>query len=163
MVSMTLCGIIFDKPRRREIVLDDLEDITILIAAYNEEEGIYETLASLSKQDYPKKIMVKVIDNNSTDNTKSEILRAINDFPQINIEYILETTQGKFAALNNGLSKTTTRFVITLDADTYMYKDGIIKIVNAIIQESKNKQIGAIAGTVLVRNSRVNLLTKMQE
>ena len=29
--------------------------------------------------------------------------------------------------------------------------------------ENQNKQVGAIAGTVLVRNSRVNLLTKMQE
>lgn len=163
MIYFTLCGILMDRPRRREIIEEDLEDITILVAAYNEEESIYDTLHSIAKQRFPKKIIVKVIDNNSKDNTKSEIQRAIHDFSQITIEYLFESKQGKFAALNKGLASTATKYVITIDADTYMYKDAIITIVNAMTQENTNKQVGAIAGTALVRNSRINLLTKMQE
>ncbi len=163
MICLTITGILFDKPRRKEIVYDELEDITILIAAYNEQDGIYETLESIAKQDYPKKINVFVIDNNSKDKTKEEILRGKRDFSNLNIQYYLETTQGKFAALNKGLYKTNTRFVITFDADTYLYKDALLHIVNTMVQENKNKQVGAIAGTVLVRNSRANLLAKMQE
>lgn len=165
MVCLNLCGIIMDKPRRREIIESEIEDITILVAAYNEEAGVYETLQSLSRQEYPKdkKIIVKVIDNNSKDNTKNEILRAQRDFTNIQIEYLFEKTQGKFAALNHGLAETKTRFVITIDGDTFIYKGAILKIVNAIIQESKNKEVAAIAGTVLVRNSRANYLSKMQE
>lgn len=163
MICITLTGIILDKPRRRDIVKEDLEDITVLIAAYNEEAGIYETLASLTQQDYPKHCYIKVIDNNSKDHTKDEIFRAIKDFPQLDIEYMFEKKQGKFAALNKGLFSTKTKYVITFDADTYLYKDALLLISNAIIQESKNKEVGAVAGTVLVRNSRENLLTKMQE
>ena len=163
MVCLTITGILFDKPRRKEIVFDELEDITILIAAYNEEDGIYETLESVAKQDYPKQINIFVIDNNSKDKTKEEIFRGKKDFPNLNIQYYLETTQGKFAALNNGLFRTTTKYVITFDADTYLYKDALLHIVNTMVQENKNKQVGAIAGTVLVRNSRVNLLAAMQE
>lgn len=163
MIYFTICGILFDKPRRRAINESDIEDITILVAAYNEEESIYDTLKSISVQRYPKDIIVKVIDNNSKDGTKQQVLKAIEDFPEIKIQYLFEDKQGKFAALNKGLSETTTKYVITIDADTYMYKDSIITIVNAITQESKNKKVGAIAGTVLVRNSRENILTKMQE
>ena len=163
MVMITILGIVLDDPPRREIIEEELDDITILVAAYNEEAGIYDTLESLSKQNYPKQIIVKVIDNNSKDNTKNEIFRAIKDFPELKIEYRLETTQGKFAALNNGLFSTTTPYVITIDADTFMYQNSILTIVNAITQENKKRKVGAIAGAVLVRNSRVNLLTKMQE
>lgn len=163
MICLTITGILLDKPRRKEIQYNELEEITILIAAYNEEEGIYDTLQSISKQDYPQVINVYVIDNNSKDNTKQEILRAQKDFTNINIQYYLETTQGKFAALNQGLFKTNTRFVLTIDADTYLYKDALVHIVNTMVQESKNKKVGAVAGTVLVRNSRANLLAAMQE
>jgi biofilm PGA synthesis N-glycosyltransferase PgaC len=163
MIYFTICGILLDTPRRRKIIEEDLDDITLLIAAYNEEEGIYDTLKSVAQQEYPCNVFVKVIDNNSNDNTKEEIYRAKRDFPQIKIEYLFEKEKGKFAALNRGLAETLTPYVITIDADTFMYKNALITLVNAITQESKNKKVGAIAGTVLVRNSRVNLLTKMQE
>lgn len=165
MICLTITGILLDKPcpQRREIKYSELEDITILVAAYNEEEGIYDTLKSISQQDYPKAVNVLVIDNNSQDNTKQEILRGQLDFTNLNIQYLLETTQGKFAALNRGLFQTKTRFVLTIDADTFLYKDALLHIVNSMIQENKNKKIGAIAGTVLVKNSRTNLLTAMQE
>lgn len=133
MISITLTGIILDKPRRRKIINEELKDITLLIAAYNEEKSIYDTIASISKQDYAKKIFVKVIDNNSKDNTKEEVFRAIHDFPQLTVDYLFESKQGKFAALNHGLQETTTDYVITIDADTFLYRDALKTIVNAII------------------------------
>ena len=65
MIYFTICGILLDQPKRRDAIESDIKDITILVAAYNEEEGIYETLKSISSQKYPKNIIVKVIDNNS--------------------------------------------------------------------------------------------------
>ena len=91
-----------------------------------------------------------------------EIYRAIKDFSSLSIEYLFEEKQGKFAALNAGLAKTTTLNVITLDADTFLYKDAILNIANAFEQERLNKKVGAIAGTVFVKNSKKNLITKMQ-
>mgnify|MGYP003295774542 CR=1 FL=1 len=163
MISVTLTGILLDHPKRYGIVEDELEDVTILVAAYNEGKTIYDTLKSLSQQDYPQTVYIKVIDNNSKDNTKEEIRRAQADFPHAQIEYLFEGTQGKFAALNHALTLTNTKYVMTIDADTYLYKDAIKIITNHMTQENKNKQVGAVAGAVLVKNSRVNVLTKMQE
>lgn len=163
MITMTICGIILDQPRRPDIVKSDLEDITVLIAAYNEEASIYETIKSIYLQRYPEKLHLKVIDTNSNDNTKSEIFRAINDFSEMDIQYIFEPVQGKYAALNTGLRQTETNYVITIDADTWLHKEALLKLTNLMIQENKNKNVAAIAGTVLVRNSRANVLTKMQE
>lgn len=165
MIIFLITGIILDKPKRYKIRNELIEDITILIAAYNEESSIYDTLKSISMQKYPKKIIVKVIDNNSKDNTKEEILRAINDFNDLNniiIEYLFEKIQGKFAALNYGLKKTTTRYIITVDADTFLYNNALIDIVNNMYIENQYDHVAAIAGTVLVKNSNKNILTKIQ-
>lgn len=153
----------FDKPRHLEIKEEELEDITILIAAYNEEKTIYDTIRSIVLQDYPANVYVKVIDNNSNDRTKEEIMRAAKDYPQLNLKYLYQPVQGKSVALNTGVAETKTRFYITIDADTYLYKDALKTLVYRMVHENKNKNVAAIAGTVLVKNSRKNLLTKLQE
>ena len=166
MMIFLLIGIILDKPKRYKIRYDLLEDITILIAAYNEEQSIYNTIKSIYNQDYPKKIFIKVIDNNSKDNTKNEIFKAIKDFQNcnINIEYLFEEIKGKYAALNKGLKKVKTKYVITIDADTFLYKNALIDIVNNIyIRNEYNDNVAAIAGTVMVKNINKNLLTKIQD
>ncbi|MCQ2977965.1 MAG: glycosyltransferase family 2 protein [archaeon] len=143
---------IFDKPN---------EDVSILVAAYNEEELIYETLKSVSQQEYGGKIYLFALDNNSKDNTKLEIMRGIKDFSRddLIIEYIFEPKQGKFHALNTGLKLVKTNKVITLDADSWVYKDAISNLVARM----ENEECVSVAGATMVRNSRDNLLTKMQE
>lgn len=47
---MNLIGCILDKPRRRPILKNYLKDITILIAAHNEESSISDTIKSISEQ-----------------------------------------------------------------------------------------------------------------
>lgn len=137
------------------------EDVSILIAAYNGEESIYETLLSLSNQKYDATIYVYVIDNNSKDNTKYQILKGIVDFNRSDlvIKYLFEPKRGKFNALNNGLRRVKTDKVITIDADSGVYGDAISNIVSRMV----NDNCKAVAGATLVRNSRQNLLTKMQE
>lgn len=136
-------------------------DISILIAAYNEEESIYETLLSLSNQKYDGTMHVYVIDNNSTDKTKYLILKSMVEFNRSNliIKYLFEPRQGKFYALNKGLEKVTTDKVITIDADSWVYRDAISNIVTRMV----NEDCVSVAGATLARNSRDNLLTKMQE
>lgn len=136
-------------------------DVSILIAAYNEEKSIYETLLSLSNQKYDGTMYVYVIDNNSSDNTKYEILKGIMDFNRSDlvIKYIFEPKQGKFNALNNALERVTTEYVITVDADSWVYRDAISNLVSRMV----NDDCVSVAGATLARNSRDNLLTKMQE
>lgn len=156
-----IISIILDKQKNIGIFDKPNEDITILVAAYNEEDSIYETLESVSKQEYNGTIFLYALDNNSNDNTKSEIMKGIKDFSRkdLVIKYIFEPEQGKFNALNTGLELVETDKVITLDADSWVYKDAVNNLVSRMI----NEECVSVAGATMVRNSRTNILTKMQE
>lgn len=153
-----------EKPDRYKIRYDLLDDITIIIAAYNEEMTIYDTIKSICSQEYTRKVYIKVVDNNSIDRTKYKIYEAIEDFSndQIVIEYLFEKIKGKFAALNKALKETFTRYVVTIDADTLLYDDALIEIVNNMYVRNQYEKVGAIAGTVLVKNGDKNIITKIQ-
>ncbi len=159
MNAFLISSLLFDKqPKFKDS--NPTEEITILVAAYNEEVGIFDTLQYIKKQDYKGKINTIVINNNSSDNTVSEVLRA-KEILNMNIECIDEPNPGKFNALNTGLRYTNTKYVVTLDADTLLHHKAITHLVSRI--KSSPDDISAVAGSVLVRNSRDNLLTKVQE
>jgi len=164
MITLTWCGITLDKPREYK-KLESYPDITLLVPVYNGDSIIYETLSYINKQAYDGHIDCIIIDNNSTDNTKEEILRAIKDFKNKNIKFIykFEGKKGKFNALNNCLDDIKTKYLITIDDDTLLWNNAITNLVTHIETESTNKKVGAVAGACFVRNSRKNLLTKMEE
>lgn len=158
--AFLLASILLDK--QPEFKNDDpMDEVTILIAAYNEENGIYNTLSKIKEQDYKGKINTIVINNNSSDNTVNEVYRAAKELNLKNVKCIAEPNPGKFNALNKGLKLTNTEYVITLDADTLLHSKAIIYLVSRI--NSAPSDIAAVAGSVLVRNSRDNLLSKIQE
>lgn len=136
------------------------DTVTILIAAYNEENGIYSTLEHIEKQEYEGHIKVVVINNNSSDDTVKEIMRAKKEL-KIEIDCIDEITPGKHHALNTALKDVGTEYVITLDADTILHHLAIKHLVARI--KTAPVDTAAVAGSVLVRNSRENLMARMQE
>jgi biofilm PGA synthesis N-glycosyltransferase PgaC len=82
--------------------------------------------------------------------------------PGRNIELIdLATNGGKAAALNHGLARCTTDIVITIDADSYILPDGVRHLVGRYLSDPINTK--AVAGEILIRNSRENWITKAQE
>lgn len=136
------------------------EQVTLLIAAYNEEESIFNTLKYVADQDYKDKIHVVVINNNSSDHTDREVNRASKAF-DLNVEILHEKKPGKFHALNKGLQFVTTPYVITLDADTLLHPSAVRFLVSRIINSPDN--VCAVAGSMLVRNSRASIWTRIQE
>lgn len=136
------------------------DEVTILIACRNEEKNIPEVLHYIKKQDYEGKIKVIVIDNASDDLTSEKAQEsAIRLCMPIKIIY--EPNPGKNNALNTGLKHVSTDYLITLDADTILHKSAIRYIVSRM--KSAPKNVCAVAGTVLVRNSRQNFITRLQE
>jgi biofilm PGA synthesis N-glycosyltransferase PgaC len=134
--------------------------VTVIIAAKNEEKNIASALSYIDKQDYLGDIFVIVVDNGSDDHT-SVIARQANTDLKTTISVVYEENPGKYNALNRGIKETNTEFVLTLDADTLLHKSAIRHIVSRMI--SSPGDVCAVAGTILARNSRDNLLTKMQE
>jgi biofilm PGA synthesis N-glycosyltransferase PgaC len=134
--------------------------VTLLVAAYNEEKTIFNTLQYLANQDYQGEINVFVINNNSTDNTEKEIMKAKRAL-HLNISILHETKQGKFHALNKGLQHVITPYLITLDADTLLHPSAVRYLVSRM--KSSPANVCAVAGSVLVRNSRETIWTRIQE
>lgn len=134
--------------------------VTLLIAAYNEQESIYNTLKYVKDQNYEGKINTIVIDNNSNDRTSTEVQRAKKEL-NMDVKLIFEGNPGKFNALNSGLKLVDTKYVITLDADTLIHKSAIRYLMARM--KSSPSDVCAVAGSMLVRNSRGNLLARIQE
>jgi hypothetical protein len=72
-----------------------------------------------------------------------------------------EPRPGKSHALNAGLAAVGTELVITLDADTLLHPRAVRHLVARLLNAPPDVQ--AVAGSVLVRNSRDSLWTRMQE
>ncbi|MEO0315849.1 MAG: hypothetical protein RI928_2305, partial [Pseudomonadota bacterium] len=134
--------------------------VTVLIAAYNEASSIEDTVRSLMRQDYPGRLQVVVINDGSADATADIVRTLLPEFANLQL-VDLKQNGGKAAALNAGLKLCETDYVITVDADCWIWKYGIRNIVGRRLADPPNTR--AVAGAILIRNSRQNWLTKAQE
>jgi len=134
--------------------------LTVIIAARNEERGIGETIVAISRTDYAGPVTIILADNGSTDGT-CDVARETAADLDVSLQIISELTPGKSNALNTALEHVETPYVVTVDADTILHLESLRRLVSRL--ESAPSDTAAVAGTVLVGNSRVNLLTKMQE
>jgi biofilm PGA synthesis N-glycosyltransferase PgaC len=159
MNAFVFVALLLDK--RPPVILDQkYPDITVLVAAYNEADSIKSTLDAITKQEYPASIQTIVINDGSVDATEN----IINSFKSghKNIELInLDVNGGKAAALNQGLKNARAKIIISIDADSYLRPDAIKNIVGRYLSDPVNTK--AVAGEVLIRNSRENWITKAQE
>ena len=150
--------VLFDRPRPLHFDMD-FPGITLLVAAYNEESCIEETLRYALRQDYPGELIVTVIDDGSTDRTR-EIVRAVA-VGDGRVRLVRADHGGKATALNAGLRGVATPLVATIDADTLLMPWALRRLV-ARLEDSPDDTV-AVAGSVMARNARDNLLTRLQQ
>lgn len=159
MNSFAALSLMMDR-RPKRYPLTSYPDITILIAAYNEAASIKDTLVSIDLQKYPGNLQVIVINDGSQDETSNIIKKSKKDFSWLTL-LDLEKNAGKAHALNEGLKLAKHNLIITIDADSYLHRVALINIVERYLLDPPNTR--AVAGKILVRNSRENLLTRTQE
>jgi len=151
-----LSSVILDRPPTLELDLD-YPSISLLIAAYNEAANIAETFRAIGKQDYPGKIEIIVVDDGSSDNTIG-VLRSFN-LP--NLKIVQANHGGKARALNQGLKHINHDIVVCIDADTFLHPQALRRIVARFLTDPPDT--AAVAGCVLVKNSRSTFITRLQE
>lgn len=153
-----VASILLDRPRALRFD-QTFPEITLLVAAYNEASAIAETLRYALATDYPGTVSVVVADDGSTDGTQDIVREIAAGDPRVRL--VEADHGGKAHALNTALTTVDTAIVATIDADTLLMRTSLKRAVARLL-ESPSDTV-AVAGSVLVRNSRANLLTRMQE
>ena len=164
MNAFLATSLLLDKrPPRRKILVHP--GVTLLVALYNEEAGIRATLESIAALTYAGTIEALVLNDGSTDGTVAEIRRAQASLklpPNISIRLLdFEHNRGKAAVLNSGLEQARYDLVCTIDGDSRLRPDSLTEIVERYLSDPPGTM--AVAGAVLVRNSRATLITAAQE
>ncbi len=153
-----IASLLIDRPPPLRFDLD-FPAVTVLIACFEEEETIEETLDYVREQEYPGEMRVLVADDGSLDAT-AEIARGrAKTDPRIEVHTFVHG--GKANTLTQALRHVKTPLVVTVDADTLLMPSSIERIVARLLISPDDTV--AVAGAVFVRNSRRNIFTKAQE
>jgi poly-beta-1,6-N-acetyl-D-glucosamine synthase len=151
-----ISSVILDRPPELRFDID-YPAINLLIAAYNEGQDVAETIRGIRGQDYPGPIDIIVVDDGSTDDTIS----ILNSFDLPNLKIIRANHGGKAKALNEGLNHIRHDIVVCIDADTFLQPEALKRIVARFLTDPPGT--AAVAGCVLVKNSRDTFMTRLQE
>ena len=133
--------------------------VSIVIPAFNEEDGIIGTIESCLAVDYPaERVEVIVVNDGSTDRTWERIMEAKLRWPRL---YAVDLGQnhGKRGAMAEGIRRSSGEILCFVDSDSYLERDAVIAIVQPFVDE----RVGGVVGHAYVRNAMVNWITKMQQ
>jgi cellulose synthase/poly-beta-1,6-N-acetylglucosamine synthase-like glycosyltransferase len=132
---------------RRPILKRQIQpDVSIIIAARNEEENLPAKLENLRLLDYPKdRLQIFIASDGSTDRTAS-ILREQGSSISL---VILDQSNGKACALNEAVKRATGDILVFQDARQLVDPDAISELVSCFADST----VGAVSGELLLETS----------
>lgn len=131
-----------------------LPSLTILIPAFNEQTTIAATIESALAAKWPSaKKKIVAIDDGSKDAT----LKIARGYEKRGVLVLHQKNAGKGRALNHGLKHADTELVATMDSDSYMEPDALLKLVGYF----SDPQVGAVTPLMKVWQPK-NTLQKFQ-
>lgn len=125
---------------KKEYRTDDasLPEVTVLVAAYNEEDFIAEKIENCLAFDYPKeKIRFLFVTDGSSDRTPEVVER----YPEVQLLHSPER-KGKIAATNRAMPFVKTPIVVFTDANTIVNKEAI----RLMVRHYQFENVGVVAG-----------------
>ena len=133
--------------------------VTILVAAHNEEKVVSHILAALMGVNYPQeKMLVVPVNDRSTDRTREIIDRFCEEHPgRIRPFHRTDGKGGKAAALKDAMELVDTEVILIFDAD-YIPGTGLIK---QLVAPFFDPEVGGVMGRVVPLNVGTNLLTRL--
>jgi len=127
-VSFYAINLLFYYKKEKDEKLSSDKSVTIIIPAYNEEAGIVRTIKSALEIDYPRsKKEIIVVDDGSKDKTYELALRYKSK--KNNVRVFTKKNGGKASALNFGIEKARGEIIITMDADSFVKKDSLKRMI----------------------------------
>ena len=151
--------------RTGSIQLNEYPGVTIIVPCYNEEKTVQATVDSLLNLDYPKdKLQIFIIDDGSKDKTWEKIQEFTlghshtGEAKYENIKIFHKENGGKYTALNLGLEKVQTPFIGCLDADSFVDREALKRIMTYF----DDKDTMAVAPSIIVDKPK-NILQGAQK
>ena len=133
--------------------------VSILIPAFNEEKTILKTLKSVNSLDYPKdKLDILVLNDGSKDKTEDIIKTFIANKPHFKL--LSHKNRGKAASLNRGLTLAKGEYFACLDADSFVEKETLRKMLS-MYEKENDPELAIITPAMKVAKPK-GLLQKMQ-
>ncbi|HEX9151648.1 MAG TPA: glycosyltransferase [Flavobacterium sp.] len=117
--------------------------VTIICLCYNQEEFVLKSLFSVLHQNYPY-IELIIVDDCSTDNSKSVIEKWLVNYPEI-LFIANETNLGNTKSFNKALKKANGEYLIDLAADDVLLPNCITSQINAF-KNTTCKNLGVVYG-----------------
>lgn len=135
--------------------IDFLPNVSIIIAAHNEELVISDKLTSIINGDYPlDKIEILIGSDNSTDNTNAILSEWTEKYSFIK-PYFFAQRQGKIAILNQLIPKANNEILILTDANIIFSPKTIIELVIYF----SNPKIGFVDSRIININESTDGIT----
>lgn len=123
-----------------------MKRLTVFTPTYNRAYTLPKLYKSLCEQT-SKDFIWLIVDDGSTDNTKSLIKGWIINNPNICIQYYYQKNSGKMQAHNLGVQKTETELFVCVDSDDYLDPDSVEVIISYWDKiKSKNNNLCGIIG-----------------
>ena len=113
--------------------------ISVLTPTFNRAnflERVYKSL--LKNKEYIQNIEWLIMDDGSTDNTKS-VIGKLKDENKIEIKYYYQENQGKMVAINKLVEQSTGDLIVDCDSDDYFTKDAF-KIIKEEFEKYKEEK-----------------------
>lgn len=123
---------------KRKISTKALPEITIVVAAYNEERNISDKITNTLLQDYPQDKITQIwVNDGSSDKTKA----LLAEHPFIKVLNQPER-KGKIAAINLAMQHVTTSITIFSDANAMLS----INAIKLLVEPFSKQNVGCVAG-----------------
>src|SRR3984893_1522363 len=137
----------------------DWPNVTVLVAAHNEEKVVSHILRALMGVSYPEgKMLVVPVNDRSTDRTREIIDGFVAAHPgRIRPFHRTEGKGGKAAALKDAMAMVETEVILIFDAD-YIPGSALIK---QLVSPFFDPEVGGVMGRVVPLNVGTNLLTRL--
>jgi poly-beta-1,6-N-acetyl-D-glucosamine synthase len=124
--------------KKKQFDQDFLPEVTILVAAYNEQDCIEDKIKNSLAIDYPKdKLKIVFVTDGSTDKT-AEIISQYADIQLFN----KDGRSGKMAAINRVMPLIDTPITIFSDANAMLNTES----VREIVKHFSDEKVGVVAG-----------------
>lgn len=130
--------------------------VSVVVAVYNEERVIGQTLTALLESSYPGDLEVIVVDDGSRDTTNAIVAGIEASDPRVRL--LRQANRGKAVALRAGLAVARHEIILMVDGDTQFDADTVMELVAPL----RNPQVGAVSGHIDVGNQG-GLLGRFQQ